>query len=84
MAKAKGTDRDRLSGIFGNRKAGAAELSYVQDALERYGVRAELRAEMEGYARRAVDGLAAVLSATTPAAAAAWRELVAYSLERRS
>lgn len=84
MARAEGADRERLSGIFGNRKAGAAELKYVQDALGRYGVRAELRAEMEGYARRAVDGLASVLGATTPAAAVAWRELVAYSLERRS
>ncbi len=74
----------QLSGIFGRHDAEEAEIGYVRAAAERLGVRAELEREMEAYARRALE-LALPLTARAPAEAArAFRELVAYSRERRS
>jgi len=79
--------RCRLEAVFGDRAAGDAEAAFVRDAMERLGVRAELTAEMRRYAAEAESRAAPLLANAGPAAAgsgAAWRALVAYSLERRS
>jgi len=77
-------ERVRLGTIFGNHEANTADVEYVQKALERTGVRAELASMMEQQAGEALTMLAPLLESAPPYAAAAFRELVAYSLARRS
>ncbi len=76
--------RGKLASAFGNRGSGDAEAASVREAVERLGVRADLAAEMRRYAAEAESRAAPLLAAAETEAAAAWRALVAYSLERRS
>ncbi|PKL24743.1 MAG: polyprenyl synthetase [Spirochaetae bacterium HGW-Spirochaetae-3] len=82
--RAGGELRSRLEAVFGNRGSGEAESAFVREALEREGIRAEIAATMDRYAEEAVSRAGTVLQSATEEAAAAFRELVAYSLERRS
>lgn len=76
--------RTRLEAVFGDRTAGDAEAAFVRVAMERMGVRAELAAEMRRHAAEAESRAAPLTAAAETEAAAAWRALIAYSLERRS
>jgi len=76
--------RPGLDAIFGNREAGAEEVLSVRRELERLGIRAELGAMMRRYAADASSKAGSLLSSATPEASAAFRDLVAYSLERRA
>jgi len=77
-------ERNKLSFIFGNQDAHASDVLYVQETLEKTGVRAELQAMMKQQAEESLEMLAPLLESAPPPSAAAFRELVAYSLARRS
>lgn len=84
FGKAKGETAARLESMFGNQEPGAVDPGYVRDAAEALGVRSELAREMEARTARARERVS-WLSATAPrAAAAAFEELLAYGLARRS
>lgn len=84
LEAARGDTAERLRAIFGNPRSGAAELAAVREAAEALGVRAELAARMKRYAEGALAPLESLLARAPEAAAKAFRELVAYSLERNS
>jgi geranylgeranyl diphosphate synthase type I len=77
-------ERKNLALIFGNQDANSDDVLYVQKTIEKTGVRAELQAMMKQQAEEALGMLALLLESAPPQSAAAFRELVAYSLERRS
>jgi len=74
----------RLRAIFGNREAGALETAFVRTMLVSLGIREELATMMRHYAETATSLAAPLLATATDKAAGAFRELAAYSLERRS
>lgn len=84
LARADDETRKRLHAIFGNPDAGIAEASYVREQLERLGVRAELNAMMHARAEAALSCIEPILCKAPAESAQAFRELVQYSLERRS
>ncbi len=84
LAKAEGDNKAKLAAIFSGRAASADDAAYVRAELERLGVRAELLALMRAYGRQAEEGIAALLAKAPPEASRAFKELIAYSLERRS
>ncbi len=84
LRAAEGETAARLEAIFGDPRAGAAELAAVRAAAETLGVKAEHDARMKAYAEGALAGLGGILAKAPEAAARAFRELVAYSLERTS
>lgn len=84
LSRADDETRARLAGMFGNHNAGAQEAEFVRGQLEELGVRAELGAMMKSRAEAALARLEPLLGKAPAAASQAFRELVAYSLERRS
>ncbi len=74
----------RLGTVFGNRGSGEAELAFVCAELERLGIRSQMTGMMRGYASRALEALGTILDQAPLESANAYRELVAFSLERRS
>jgi geranylgeranyl diphosphate synthase type I len=82
--KADAATAARLEAIFGDRDAGQAEADFVRAELERLGVRGELADAMRRYADEAAALAGGLVAATTPEAARAFNELVAYSLQRRA
>lgn len=84
LAGADAETRTRLAAIFSNHDAGAAEVDFVREQLERLGVRAELAAMMRSRADAAMLRIEPILRSAPAESAQAFRELVAYSLERQS
>lgn len=84
MDTADDRTRARLAGIFGRHDAGAAEVDFVRGELERLGIRADLTAMMRARADAAVSRVQPLLELAAAGTARAFRELVAYSLERNS
>lgn len=74
----------RLASIFGNGTPDASDIAFVRERAETLGVRASLADTMRWYGARAMDRMAPLLSGSTLPAALTMRELVTYSLERRS
>ncbi len=84
LARADGETGKELRATFGNRDAGAAEIAFVRKQLEALGVRKELSRMMRTMAQEALAILEPMLKKAPSDAATAFRELVQYSLERRS
>lgn len=84
LARADTETRCQLESMFGNPAAGATEAGFVRGQLERSGVRAELTAMMQSRADAAISRIEPILRAAPAEPAQAFRELVAYSLERQS
>lgn len=84
LAQAHGPTGDRLRSIFGNRAVGTEAAAFVRAELERLGVRAELAKMMRDRAEAALARARPLLDKAHPEAALAFRQLVGYSLERRS
>ncbi|MBU0954907.1 MAG: polyprenyl synthetase family protein [Spirochaetes bacterium] len=77
-------DLDRLRTLFGGGSPSPEQLLYIRGLVEKLGIRSELTAMMREQANLAEQRIAGLLQAAPSAAAAAWRELAAYSLERNS
>lgn len=82
--KADKPDADRLRSMFGSREPGAVDVQFVRSAIERLGIRNELAGMMRRYAASAAEKVASIDVPSTTEASTAFRELVGYSLERRS
>lgn len=84
LARADEETKARLAAMFGNPATGATEATYVRQQLERFGVRAELATMMQSRAEASVARAGQLLGTAQGEPAQAFRELVEYSLERRS
>jgi geranylgeranyl diphosphate synthase type I len=84
LARADDETGKRLGTMFGNPGAGVAEMAFIRDQLERLGVRAELAGMMRARAAAALARLEPLLGKAQSETLQAFRELVEYSLERRS
>lgn len=84
LERADGASAGRLRAVYGKGELRAEDLEFVRAQTERLGVRAEMRALMADYARAAEERLAPLLDKAPAEAAAAFRELAAYSLDRKS
>ncbi len=74
----------RLHSMFGNREPGGVDMGFVRDTIESLCIRDELSGMMRLYARTAEERVSSLISTATTEASTAFRELAAYSLERRS
>jgi geranylgeranyl diphosphate synthase type I len=74
----------RLRSMFGNREPGAIDARFVHSTIERLGIHDELAVMMRRYADAALEKVAGFSASSTAEAFTAFRELVAYSLERTS
>ncbi len=84
LARADTETRSQLESMFGNPAAGPTEAGFVRSQLERLGIRAELAAMMQSRAEAAITRIEPILRAAPAESAQAFRELIAYSLERQS
>jgi geranylgeranyl diphosphate synthase, type I len=82
--KADHKTADRLRSMFGNHEPGMIDAGFVRSTIERLGIREELAAMMRRYADAAGNKIANLAATATSEASTAFRELLAYSLERRS
>lgn len=74
----------RLESLFGKGMPDKTQLDWIRAEVERTGIRAEVQAMMRQQATLAEARLEPLLHKAPPAAAAAFRELLAYSLQRGS
>ncbi len=84
LARADAEARTKLEAMFGNHTAGVAEVEFVRGQLELLGIRAEIDAMMHARAEAALARIEPLLAKAADETARAFRELVTYSLERRS
>ncbi|PKL08488.1 MAG: polyprenyl synthetase [Spirochaetae bacterium HGW-Spirochaetae-7] len=76
--------RARLISMFGNRDSGETELAFVRAEVESLGIRSQMAGRMRDYATRAEEALEPFLAIAPLESSKAYRDLVAFSLERRS
>jgi len=81
IQRASETQRERLSGIYGNKALGSADLDFVRDLTCRLGIRAQVNEVVDGLAARARE-LLAELEQTRSDAGRMLGELLEYSLAR--
>ncbi|GAB1455033.1 polyprenyl synthetase family protein [Spirochaetota bacterium] len=84
LAQADGETEKKLRSMFGNRASGTSETAFVREKLQAFGVRQELATMMKTMAQEALGILEPMLKKAPAISATAFRELVRYSLERRS
>ncbi|MBP7265080.1 MAG: polyprenyl synthetase family protein [Spirochaetia bacterium] len=77
-------DQTRLAAIFGKHELDSESMEFVRAAVVSSGVQAELAHRMQACANAARSALGDLLDRAPEPAARAFRELVAYSLERSS